>query len=500
VTNKNPEGGGDLLSSSANNLYAGVCQADLEGFEERFPLNSRLVRTEAGPVEDVYRIGGRYGAYLERIVACLEAARAVAPAPTGRALAALIEWYRSGDEEARRRYDVAWVADQDSPVDTINGFIEVYLDPRGHKASWEGVVFYVNREKTQAVERIARHAQWFEDRMPWAPAYRRRDIQGVTGRAIDVVMETGDAGPLTAIGINLPNDQAIRESHGSKSVSLANVFEAYERSLPAEFHVEFAWTPEEAARAERWSSFAQELCTHLHEIVGHGSGLVEPRLGGAPQAFLREHYSALEETRADLVALYFVADPKMVELDLVPAASFEEIVQAAYEAFARNALVQLRRVRTGSRLEEDHMRNRQAIVHWLLAHTAAVARRARDGRTFLVVVDVAAFQQGVGRLLGEIQRIKAQGDYEAAREFFEAYGIHFDPAVRDEIVRRVDALGLPSYTGFVMPSLHPIRDARGEVVDVRLSYPCDLTAQMLEYSSRYCLRPVPCVGPDSPQA
>lgn len=496
VTNKNPPDGGDILAESANNLYAGVTSADLEGFDERFALNSRLVRRPDGSLaEEVYRIDGRYGAYIARIVEHLEAAKPLAPPAMQQALDALIAWYRTGDDADRRRYDQTWVSDQDSPIDTINGFIEVYVDARGHKGAWEGLVYYVNREKTDAAARIAAHAQWFEDRMPWDPAYRRRDVLGVTARAIDVVLETGDSGPMTPIGINLPNDQAIREQHGSKSVTLSNVIEAYDRSLPTGYRVEFSWTAAEADRAERWGTHADELSTNLHEIIGHGSGLVEERLGSAPQTFLREYYSALEEARADLVALYFIADRKMTELDLIPAASFDEVVQAEYEGYARNALVQLRRVREGTRLEEDHMRNRQAIVHWLMAETPAVERRQRDGKTYYVVTSVEAFRAGVGRLLGEVQRIKAQGDYDAARAFFETHGITFDAALRDEVVARVDALGLPSYTGFVMPALTAVRDERDQVVDVAISYPCDFTAQMLDYSARYCLRPVPNVGP-----
>lgn len=495
VTNKNPEGGEDILTASANNLYSGVASADLTHFEERYPLNSRLVRCGDRLVEEVYCLTGRYGAYIARILAHLEAARELATPAMRRALDGLIAWYRTGDDGARRDYDRAWVADQDSPVDTINGFIEVYMDPRGHKGAWEGIVFYVNPEKTRHAQCIAAHAKWFEDRMPWNPAYRRAEVQGVTARAIDVVLETGDAGPMTPIGINLPNDQSIRETYGSKSVSLSNVLEAYDRALPETYHHEFSWAPDEAERARRWSSLAGELSTNLHEIIGHGSGLVEEHLGGSPQTFLREYYSALEETRADLVALYFIADKKMVELGLVDAGDFEAVVLAEYEAYARNALVQLRRVRQGNRLEEDHMRNRQAIVRWLMAHAGAIEERVRDGKTFFVVVDPDRFRAGVGQLLGEVQRIKAQGDYAAARALFDAYGIYFPTELRDEVVARVDALGLPSYTGFIMPELTPVPDDDGVVVDATISYPCDFAAQMLSYSERYCLRPVPHVGP-----
>jgi dipeptidyl-peptidase III len=483
VTNKTPGPGRDILEASANNLYERVSMADLETFEERYPLNSRLVKRDGRLVEEVYRAGGRYGPWIERIVAHLDQARAVAPPATAAALEALVRYYRTGEEADRLAYDVAWVADQDAAVDTINGFIEVYLDPRGHKGAWEGLVYYVNGERTRAIAAIAGAAQWFEERMPWDPAYRRETVQGVSARAIDVVVETGDSGPMTAIGINLPNDESVRETYGSKSVSLSNVVEAYEKSTPREMRVEFAWSAEEVARAERWSAFASELATNLHEVLGHGSGRVSSRLDGAPQAWLKEQYSALEETRADLVALYWIADTKLAELGVVPAEHHHEIVRAEYEAYARNALLQLRRIREGTQIEEDHMRNRQAIVHWLMANTAAIERRVRDGKTYYVVADVDECRRGVARLLAETQRIKAEGDYDAARALFETHGVHFDPALRDEIVARVDRLDLPSYTAFVMPRLVPVRGPAGALADVRIEYPCDLATQMLEYSA-----------------
>jgi dipeptidyl-peptidase-3 len=400
-----------------------------------------------------------------------------------RALAALIRFYETGEDEDRKAYDVAWVADQSSPVDTINGFVEVYLDARGIKGAWEGLVYYVNRGKTAGIQAIAANAQWFEDRMPWEARYRKQGVRGVTANAIDVVIETGDSGPITAVGINLPNDQVVREAYGSKSVSLSNIVEAYTRSELPEFRTEFSWDADEVRRAEKWSAFAGELTTNMHEVIGHASGKVEEHLHGQPQVALKEQYSALEESRADLVALYFLPDPKLAELRLVPEDDQEEIVRAEYEAFTRAALVQLRRVREGTTLEEDHMRNRQMIVRWLMAHTGAIEVRRREGKTFYVMVDAIAFREGVARLLAEVQRIKAQGDYAGARALFEAYGVHIDAALRDEVVARVDRLRLPSYTGFVMPRLEAVRGANGAIADVRISYPLSLEAQMLEYSS-----------------
>ena len=483
VTSKTPPHGADILAASANNLHVGVRMADLDLFREEYPLNSRLVKRGGRLEEEVYRIGGRYDAQIREIVRHLEAAIPYATEPMARALRALIVFYTTGCEADRQAYDIAWVQDKASPVDTINGFVEVYLDARSIKGAWEALVFYVNQEKTHQIQTIAANAQWFEDHMPWDPRYRRSGAQGVTANAIDIVIETGESGPITPVGINLPNDQAIRELHGSKSVSLSNVIEAYEKSIIPELRSEFSWTDDETARAVKWSAFAGELATNMHEVIGHGSGRVAERLNGNPQAALKEQFSSIEESRADLVALYFVADPKLVELGLVAEEDHADVVLAEYEAYTRNALVQLRRVREGTQIEEDHMRNRQMIVHWLMANTGAVELRRRDGKTYYVMADARAFREGVGRLLTDVQRIKGEGDYGAAKALFETYGVTFDPAVRDEVVARVERLKLPSYTGFVMPRLDAVRDEAGAIVDVEISYPLDLASQMLEYSA-----------------
>ena len=488
VTAKTPPPGKDILTASANNLYSGVSMKDVQGFRERYPLNSRLVKAgpgsaKRGLVEEVYRVGGVYGAPISAIVGHLEAAIPFATAPMADALRALIAFYRSGETRDREAYDIAWVKDKESPVDTINGFIEVYLDARGIKGAWEGLVFFVDREKTSEIQKLAREAKWFEDHMPWDPKYRKADVQGITANAISVVIEAGDSGPVTPVGINLPNDQNVRERYGSKSVSLSNVSEAYEKSTSPAMRSEFAWTPDETERAMKWAAFSGELHTNMHEVIGHASGKISERLKGQPQVHLKEQYSALEEARADLVALYFLPDPKLGEVGLIEAADHDAIVRAEYEAYARNALVQLRRVRMGTELEEDHMRNRQMIVHWLMKNTSAVVARQRDGKTYYVVADIRAFREGVGRLLADVQRIKAEGDYAAAKALFDAHGSHFDSKLRDEVVARVDHLNLPSYSGFVMPRLDVVRNAGGEITDVTISYPRDFTKQMLEYSA-----------------
>ena len=482
VTQKTPEGGKDILQASANNLYSGVSTADLKGFTEKYGLNSRLVKQNGTLVEEVYRVGGRYDAQIRAIVGHLEAAQPFATPTMREALVKLVQFYRTGDAADRRAYDIAWVNDKNSPVDTINGFIEVYLDARAVKGSWEALVYYVNRQKTVDIEKLATSAQWFEDHMPWAPEFRKAGVKGITATAIDVVIETGESGPITPVGINLPNDQKVREEHGSKSVSLSNVNEAYDKSIVPALRQEFAWAPEEVIRAGKWSAFAGELHTNMHEVIGHASGKVSDKVGGNPATLLKEQYSALEEGRADLVGLYFLADPKLAELGILKAEDQAEIVQTEYEGYTKNALLQLRRMRQGSQIEEDHMRNRQMIVRWLMANTKAIDVRQRDGKTFYVMTDAKAFREGVGRLLAEVQRIKAVGDYAAAKALFETYGVHFDPKLRDEVVARVDRLQLPSYSGFVMPKLTAVTSADGAISDVTITYPQDFTAQMLEFS------------------
>lgn len=483
VTNKSPGAGKDILVESANNLYVGVSMKELDGFQEKFSLNSRLVKRDGQLVEEPYKLGGLYTLQIQAVIGHLEAAAKVAPPATAKALQALIRVYQTAEEADRVAYDIAWVQDKEALVDTINYFTEVYLDARGKKGGHEAIVSFVNPSKTASIKKIAAQAAFFEANMPTDAKFRKPDVKGITANAIDVVIETGDAGPVTPIGINLPNDQAIREQHGSKSVSLSNIIEAYEKSTPSGLRTEFTWSADEASRNENFGGLAQDLTVNMHEVIGHASGRVSDRLAGKPQDVLKEQYSALEEARADLVALYFIADPKMVELGLVKAAEHQDVVLAEYEYYTRNALVQLRRVRSGDQLEEDHMRNRQMIVRWLMANSKAIEIRQRGGKTYFVMVNPKAFREGVAQLLAEVQRIKSEGDYNAAKVLFETHGIHFDPKLRDEVLARVNKLKLPAYTGFVMPRLEPVKDTVGQITDIRIEYPRDLTRQMLEYSA-----------------
>jgi dipeptidyl-peptidase-3 len=491
-TNKTPGEGKDNLLESANNLYVGVANADLASFTERYGLNSRLVKKPDGSLEEqVYRAGfdqlvppGLYAEQLQQVIAHLEAAIPHATPKMARALGALIRWYKTGEEADFREYCVAWVADQDSPVDTVNGFIEVYVDPRGTKGSWEGIVSIDDPEKMDQIRKFSEHAQWFEDHMPYAPEYRKPKVKGISAKAIQVVLETGDSGPITPIGINLPNPQDIREKYGSKSVSLGNVVEAYDKSSPIAARKEFCWDDAEFERSRKWKSLCDALTTNMHEVIGHASGRQSAKLppDKDPKDFIKEYYSALEEARADLVALCFIGDAKLKELGLVedPAAT----QRTEYEGYTRNALTQLNRVKHGDQLEEDHMRNRQMVVRWVMKNTKAIDVRQRDGKTYYVVVDPDAWRDGARKLLAEVQRIKSEGDYAAAKKLFDDYGIKFDSKLRDEVVARFQAQNLPAYTGFVQPELVPVKDANGEVIDATIRYPCDLEAQMLEWSGR----------------
>ena len=494
VTAKRGQGGLDIVQLSSATFYGpGVSLRRLEGFEEQYALNSTLVIGPDGNVEErPWRIGlpedgiaaGLYAAELARIVAHLEAALPLASEPMRRALQAQIRFYRTGSREDRVAYDVAWVADTQSPVDTVNSFVEVYVDPRGAKGAWEGIVSYEDPRKAAQIRAIAANAQWFEDHMPYAPEYRKPDVVGISARSIDVIIETGDSGPITPIGINLPNDPWVRERHGSKSVSLANVIEAQERSASPRARSEFTWDEAELARAERWQSATWDALVNMHEVIGHASGRqASDRQGDAAQ-WIREHYSTLEEARADLVALWFIADPKLAELGLLE--DVEEASLACYEQYVRNGgLQQLRRVPDGDALEEDHMRNRQLVVHWIEAqHPDALARVVRDGKTYLRVLDAAKFRAACGELLAEVQRIKSNGDYAAAKALIELHGVHFDPRLRDEVVARYATLDVPAYSAFVFPRLMAVRDTEGNVVDAKLEYPESLEQQMLEWSGR----------------
>ena len=488
VTDKSPGEHKDPLEESCNNLYHGVKTADLQGFTEQHPLNSRLARGEDGRlVEEVYRAGddkqvppGRYASQLREVIFHLRAAAIHAPSKTRVALDFLVQYLETGDPQDWRKWAIAWVKDNDSVVDTVNGFIEVYVDARGIKGAYEAIVSFRDAEKTRTIEQLAAMAPWFEQRMPWPDEFKKKDVKGISARAITVLVETGDSGPITPVGINLPNEEDIREQHGSKSVNLSNVVEAYEMAKVGGAVAEFSWTPAEAERAEKWAAFSGDMHTNLHEVVGHASGQSRPEVKN-PAQILGQYYSTLEEARADLVGLYWIVDAELRTKGLVPS---EDVALAEYESYARNALLQLRRVPKGGKVEEDHMRNRQLIVHWLIANSAGVKVDSRDGKTFYRVTSVDEFRAGCGRLLAEVMRIKATGDFKAGKKLVDEYGTKVDPKLHEEVLARVAKLKLPSVTGFVMPELRAVTNSAGEIVDVRVEHPCDLASQMLRWSGR----------------
>ena len=489
----------DVLTSSAVNFYSGVTQREAEAFYADMAvagdpapvslgLNSRLTKVDGKLVEDVQRVGGRYTQAIEPMVAWLEKAAAVAENDAQRtALTKLIAFYRTGNLRDWDDYNIAWLRDTESQVDLIHGFIEVYHDPLGMRGAFEGVVAFRDPEATRRIGAIAAAAQWFEDHMPFFERHKKPNVTGITGKVITVVIESGDAAPTTPIGINLPNADWLRREHGSKSVSLANVIAAY-NAVRGGADREFCYSAAEVERAERYGELAAALHIDLHEVVGHGSGQIEPGVGPLHET-MKNYGSTLEEARADLVALYFAVDPKLIELGVMPSV---EVGYAAYDHYVRNALLQqLQRVEPGKDLEEDHMRNRQLIALWAYEHGLrdnVIERRTRDGKSYFVVNDYARLRALFGQLLRELQRIKSTGDYAAIGELVERYGVKVDAELRAEVHARYAALDIPAYTGFIGPRLVPVRDGEA-IVDVRVEYPDDFAAQMLEYADRYSFLP-----------
>lgn len=486
----------DVLTSSAVNFYSGLTQREVEAFyaakagegKVSLGINSRLVKIDGVAVEQVQKVGGRYTQAIEHIVAWLEKAAGCAENDAQRtALDKLILFYRTGSLEHWDDYNIAWLRDTDSHVDVVNGFVEVYNDPLGMRGTFESIVSFRDTEATRRIGAIAGAAQWFEDHMPFFGRHKKPSVTGISGKAITVVIESGDAAPSTPIGVNLPNSDWIRREHGSKSVTLANIVASY-NAVRGGVDREFAFSSAEAERNERYGELAATLHVDLHEVIGHGSGQLEHGVGSMHET-LKNYGSTLEEARADLVALYFAVDPKLVELGLMPSV---EVGHVAYDQFIRNALLQqLNRVEPGRDLEEDHMRNRQLIAAWAYEHGTkdnVIERRTREGKTYFVINDYAKLRALFGQLLRELQRIKSTGDYLGVRELVERYAVKVDPALRAEVRARYAALDVPAYTGFMGPRLVPVRSGE-DIVDVRIEYPDDFAAQMLEYADRYAFLP-----------
>lgn len=492
----NQADGEDLILTSAANYYEGVTQQEAEDFYAAmktpgetepvmYGMNSRLVKKDGVVQEEVWKIGGMYGEALQKIVSWLDKAAEVAENDRQREVIRLLtEFYRTGDLKTFDAYSIVWLKDTDSQVDFVNGFIESYGDPLGIKASWESIVNFKDLEATRRTELISENAQWFEDHSPVAPQFRKEKVKGVSAKVITAAMLGGDLYPSTAIGINLPNSNWIRSVHGSKSVTIGNLTSAYNQAARGNgFRDEFVYSPVEIGLLDKYADITGDLHTDLHECLGHGSGRLLP--GVDPDA-LKAYGSTIEEARADLFGLYYIPDPRMVELGLVPGA---EAYKAEYYAYMMNGLMtQLVRIEPGCNVEEAHMRNRQLIARWALeqgAEQKVVELVVRDGKTFVRINDYEQLRSLFGRLLAEVQRIKSEGDYEAARQLVETYAVRIDPALHAEVLERYRQLHLAPYKGFINPVYTPCYDAEGRWTDVKVDYTEGYAAQMLRYSRDY---------------
>ena len=486
ITNKSPEPPDDILTGSAVNHYSNLTLEEANAFKEHYPLNSRLVKDSQGIHEEVYRMGnqetppGRMANTIGKVVDELDQARLLASPSQRMVLTHLIQYLEMGDPEEFRKANMAWVQDR-SPVDFSIGFIEVYRDPRGQKGLFEGVVYFVDSSRTELMEKLAQHAAEFETLAPWDSAFKKTKPSPLIGRAVNLLVGTGDGGPICAGGINLPNDETVREKYGSKSVILSNVEDGFELVYGNASANEFAENHEVVKQWQEWGNTTSFLMTAMHEIIGHGSGKISETLQGNPATALKEYASTLEEARADLVALYFISHPKSRELGIVPD---EACGEAAYREYIRNDLVNLFWTDDLSKFQEDHDRGHHMIVEYLRKVTGAVDTLRKDGKLYLVVNDLDKAHQGVGELLSQLMRIKATGDYEGARHLIETYGVDLNSKWRDEVKERMIALDLPKQVAFIMPDLTLDALPMGRVKDVKISYPRDFVAQMLQYSGK----------------
>ena len=492
----NQAAGEDLVLTSACNYYDGVTQKEAEDFYNAmkdpkdetpvsYGLNSRLVKENGKIQEKVWKVGGLYGQAIDKIVYWLKKAEGVAENPEQKAvIAELIKFYETGDLKTFDEYAILWVKDLNSLVDFVNGFTESYGDPLGMKASWESLVNFKDMEATHRTEIISGNAQWFEDHSPVDKLFKKDEVKGVSAKVITAAILAGDLYPATAIGINLPNSNWIRSHHGSKSVTIGNITDAYNKAAHGNgFNEEFVYSDTELQLIDKYADLTGELHTDLHECLGHGSGKLLP--GVDPDA-LKAYGSTIEEARADLFGLYYVADPKLVELGLTPNA---DAYKAEYYTYLMNGLMtQLVRIEPGNNVEEAHMRNRQLIARWVFEKGAAdkvVELVKKDGKTYVVVNDYEKLRALFGELLSEIQRIKSTGDYQGAHDLVENYAVKVDPALHAEVLERYKKLNLAPYKGFVNPKYEAVVDAAGKITDVKVTYDEGYAEQMLRYSKDY---------------
>jgi dipeptidyl-peptidase-3 len=488
ITSKAPPTGKDILQASSNTFYQGVTLQDLKNFTEKFPLNSRVVKGPDGTVrEEVYRAGtpdgavkpGLYAVYLKKAIGFLQKAQENAEPAQQKVIRDLIRFYETGDPADWLAFGRDWVGNN-ATVDFANGFIEVYRDARGAKGSSQSFVTVTDQPVTRTMNELAENAAYFEEKAPWDPKYKKQNFQPPVVKAVEVLIETGDF-HVNTIGDNLPNENEIREKYGSKNFLLLGSSHAL--SAAGSSIDEFGATPEEIARNKKYSEEAEDLLTALHEVIGHGSGKLSLRVQQGAQGFLKEYYSRLEEGRADLMALWNVWDPKLKELGLLQ--DQEQVAKAMYDNAARVALTQLRRNPRGETLEEDHQRDRQLIVNYIMDKTGAIQKVEKNGKTYFVVADYQKMREGVGMLLSELMRIKAEGDYDAIKALVDKYGVHFDPSLRDQVVARYAALNLPTYWAGVNPKLTASMGPKKGVPVITMTYPRDPVAQYLEYGRMY---------------
>jgi len=486
----------DIIATSANNYYEGLTQKEVEDFynnvEDKkdatpiwYGLNSKLVKRDGKVYEDVYRVGGLYSPAIEKIVYWLKKASIVAQNDLQKkTIDKLVEFYETGDLEKWDEYNILWLKDTVSTIDFVNGFIEVYGDPLGHKASYEAIVSFKDMEATKRIEAISNEAQWFEDNSPIQNEYKKKDVVGISAKVITVVVESGDASPSTPIGINLPNANWIRKEHGSKSVNLGNIVYAYDKASAEGVMKEFAYDEAEIELSKKYSSLADNLHTDLHEVIGHASGQIKPGVPSPKQA-LKNYASTIEEARADLVALYYIMDQKMIDIGVMPSL---DAGKAEYQKYMRNGLMlQLNRIELGDNIEQSHMRNRQLITHWAFEKGKAenvIEKKMKDGKTYFVINDYQKLRNLFGELLREVQRMTSEGDFEAAQKLVETFGINVDMELHTEVKERYSGLNIAPYKGFINPVLKPVYDG-DRIVDIKIEYPEDFTEQMLYYGKNY---------------
>jgi dipeptidyl-peptidase-3 len=491
----------DLVTSSAVNFYEGVTQKEVTDFYDKMSdkndttpvmlgLNSKLVKENGQLVEKKWMIGGMYTAAIEKMVYWLKKASAVAEnAEQKEALDKCIKFYNTGDLKDFDDYNISWLKDIHSMIDVVSGYIEVYNDPLGKRGTFESIVSIKDMEASKRIKAIGDQAQWFEDNSSIMNEHKKKSVTGITAKVINVVIESGDAAPSTPIGINLPNNEWIRGAYGSKSVNLGNIVEAYNNATGESVMNEFYFDDATKERVKKYAAYADKLHTDMHEVIGHASGQINSGVG-QPTETLKNYHSTLEEARADLVALYYMMDQKLVDIGVMPSL---ECGKAGYDDYITgNLMIQLSRIKPGDNLEEAHMRNRQLVCKWVMEKGAkenVIEKKTKDGKTFFVINDYMKLRTLFGALLREIQRIKSEGDYKAGHNLVENYGVKVDQPLLTEVLERYNKLNIAPYKGFIQPKLVPVMDG-DRVVDVKIEYPMDFVEQMMEYGKKYSFLPV----------